>query len=36
VDLTARTRVWRHGRLEAENFPAEQISDYLAEPDTTV
>ena len=36
VDLTAHTRVWRRGRLEAENFPAEQISDYLAEPDTTV
>jgi magnesium transporter len=36
VDLTAHTRVWRHGRLEAENFPAAQISDYLAEPDTTV
>jgi len=36
VDLTARTRVWRHGRLEAEDFPAARISDYLAEPDTTV
>ncbi|MGH3381257.1 MAG: magnesium transporter CorA family protein [Actinoallomurus sp.] len=36
MDLTARTRVWRNGRLEAEDFPAAQISDYLAEPDTTV
>jgi magnesium transporter len=36
VDLKARTRVWRDGRLEKENFPAAQISDYLAEPDTIV
>jgi magnesium transporter len=26
-----RTRLWRSGTLEAENFPFEQISDYLAE-----
>jgi magnesium transporter len=36
VDLRPRTRVWRGGRLEAEDFPAERISDYLAEPDTVV
>jgi magnesium transporter len=36
VDLNARTRVWRDGKLEAEGFPAAQISDYLAEPDTMV
>jgi magnesium transporter len=24
-----RTRVWRHGKLEAEGFPLEQVSDYL-------
>jgi magnesium transporter len=31
-----RTRVWRSGRLEKENFPFEQVSDYLAEPDCLV
>ncbi|MEV5747809.1 magnesium transporter CorA family protein [Actinoallomurus sp. NPDC052308] len=36
MDLSPRTRVWRDGRLEKENFPAEQISDYLAESDTVV
>jgi magnesium transporter len=36
VDLNARTRVWRDGKLEKENFPADKISDYLAEPDTVV
>ncbi|MFL6051651.1 MAG: magnesium transporter CorA family protein [Actinoallomurus sp.] len=36
MDLKPRTRVWRAGRLEAEDFPADQISDYLAEPDTVV
>jgi magnesium transporter len=30
------TRVWRNGTLEAEDFPFEQISDYLAEPDCLV
>jgi magnesium transporter len=24
-----RTRVWRHGKLAAEGFPLEQVSDYL-------
>jgi magnesium transporter len=28
--------VWRNGTLEAENFPFEQVSDYLAEPDCLV
>jgi magnesium transporter len=31
-----RTRVWRNGNLEAENFPFEQVSEYLAEPDCLV
>ncbi len=31
-----RTRVWRNGTLEAENFPFEQVSDYLDEPDCLV
>jgi magnesium transporter len=31
-----RTRVWRDGKLETENFPFEQVSDYLAEPDCLV
>jgi magnesium transporter len=36
MDLKVRTRVWRDGKLEAEDFPAARISDYLAEPDTMV
>jgi magnesium transporter len=35
-NTTIRTRVWRNGVLEAENFPFEQVSDYLAEPDCLV
>jgi magnesium transporter len=31
-----RTRVWRSGTLEAEDFPFEQVSDYLDEPDCLV
>ena len=31
-----RTRVWRNGALETENFPFEQVSDYLDEPDCLV
>lgn len=31
-----RTRVWRNGTLEAENFPFEQVSDYLEQPDCLV
>jgi magnesium transporter len=32
----ARTRVWRKGVLEAEDFPVERVSDYLAQEDTVV
>jgi magnesium transporter len=31
-----RTRVWRNGTVEADDFPFEQISDYLSEPDCLV
>jgi magnesium transporter len=31
-----RTRVWRNGALESEDFPLEQVSDYLCEPDCLV
>jgi magnesium transporter len=31
-----RTRVWRNGNLEAEDFPFDQVSDYLADPDCLV
>jgi magnesium transporter len=31
-----RTRVYRHGRVEAEGFPVARVSDYLDEPDTVV
>ena len=34
--VAIRTRVWRNGTLEAENFPIERLSDYLAEPDCVV
>jgi hypothetical protein len=30
------TRMYRHGVLEAKDFPAAQISDYLDEPETVV
>lgn len=33
---TIRTRVWRNGRVEAEDFPFEQFSDYLAQDDCIV
>ena len=32
----ARTRMYRKGVLEAENFPVADVSDYLEEPDTVV
>ena len=32
----ARTRVYRKGVLEAEDFPVADVSDYLEEPDTIV
>jgi magnesium transporter len=31
-----RTRVWRNGILEAENFPLADVSDYLEQPDCLV
>ncbi len=31
-----RTRVWRNGTLEAEDFPLTQLSEYLQEPDCLV
>src|SRR5512144_665266 len=35
-DKITRTRVYRHGRLEQEDFPVAKVSDYLNEPDTVV
>ena len=32
----ARTRLYRHGRLELEGFPVAEISDHLAEKDALV
>jgi len=32
----AHTRVYRNGVLEAENFPVNEVSEYLAQPDTVV
>jgi magnesium transporter len=32
----ARTRAYRNGVLEAEDFPVEQVSDYLEDPSTVV
>ncbi len=32
----ARTRVWRKGVLESEDFPIERVSDYLEQEDTVV
>jgi len=32
----ARTRVYKHGRLEHENFPVADISDHLQDPDSLV
>lgn len=31
-----RTRLWRNGTLEKENFPLEDVSDYICEPDCLV
>jgi magnesium transporter len=31
-----RTRVWRNGTLEAQDFPLEDVSDYLEQPDCLV
>jgi magnesium transporter len=32
----ARTRLYRNGRLEAEDFPVADVSDHLQEPDAVV
>ena len=32
----ARTRLYRHGRLELEGFPVADISDHLADEDATI
>jgi magnesium transporter len=34
--MQARTRVYRKGVLEAENFPVTDVSDYLDQPDTVL
>jgi magnesium transporter len=34
--MGTRTRVWRHGRLDKEDFPTTEISDYLEQDDTLV
>ena len=36
VEQAIRTRMWRNGKLEKEDFPFEQVSDFLAEPDCLV
>ncbi len=36
TDRVARTRLYRAGRLEKEDFPVEDLSDFLAEPDTVL
>src|SRR3954447_25594277 len=32
----ARTRVYRNGVLEAEDFPVERVSDYLEDPASVI
>ncbi len=36
TDQVARTRLYRAGRLEKEDFPVEDLSTFLAEPDTVL
>ena len=36
TDLVARTRLYRAGRLDKEDFPVEDLSVFLAEPDTVL
>jgi magnesium transporter len=36
TDLVARTRLYRAGRLEKEDFPVDDLSTFLAEPDTVL
>jgi magnesium transporter len=34
TDLVARTRLYRAGRLEKDDFPVEDLSEFIDEPDT--
>jgi magnesium transporter len=36
MEHDVRTRVWRGGSVETDDFPFDQISDYLEEPDCLV
>jgi magnesium transporter len=36
IDTVVRTRLWRDGVLEKEDFPFEEISDYVCQPDCLV
>lgn len=36
TDLVVRTRLYRAGSLEKEDFPVEDLSDHLAAPDTVL
>lgn len=36
TDRKARTRLYRAGRVEKDNFPVEDISEYLGQLDTTI
>ena len=36
TDLVARTRLYRAGRLEKDDFPVGDLSQFLAEPDTVL
>ena len=36
TEAVVRTRLWRDGVLEKEDFPFEEISDYLCQPDCLV
>jgi len=36
TDDRARTRLYRAGRLERENFPVDEVSDHLGQPDAVV
>ena len=36
TDQKATTRLYRAGRVEKDNFPVEDISDYLDQPDTAI
>jgi magnesium transporter len=36
TDGTVRSKLWRNGKLEKENFDFERISDHLEEPDALI